>query len=380
MSDTAILLASGPCLITALGAVSMFLIGANSTTRVHALVWGVGFSCSALQWVLLALHLKTMAPAGPFFLANLLGIANTVLLAQGFRLRNRGRADGQAFLAAIVAAFVILLFVTLGPISPAARIATIPIVKLVFMVWAIPKVFASRYRVTPSEFAAVLMLVFAGTLNILIAVVSFAHASSGALGMVDAVEARAAIAGPSAAATVLFSLLLIASDFSTARRRLVHTDPLTRLLNRAGFEAATAAAIGRHRNLCIAMVDIDHFKQINDRHGHAIGDAVLAGFAVRLAAALRNDEIACRVGGEEFALVLAADAATALRRIEELRTGIGELVIGAIPELRFTASFGIARVARGEALTTVVYRADQALYRSKREGRDRTTLAEPLPA
>ena len=378
MNETAILLASGPCLIAALGALSMILIGSNLGGRAFAYVWGIGFAASSLQWVLLTFNLRLLAPTGPSLIADFLGIVWAVALAQGFRLRNRGRRDDQAFLAAVVVAIVVLLFVTFGPVSPAARVAIVPIIKLGFMVWAMPKVFASPYRITTSEFAMVAILVIAAIGNIFISVVGFDHANSGGLGMIDAIVARAMSAGPSSAAIVLFSLLLIASDFSTARRRLVHTDPLTRLLNRSGFESETAAAIRRHRNLCVAMVDIDRFKAINDAHGHAIGDAVLAGFAVRLAAALRNDEIACRIGGEEFALVLASDTETAMRRIEALREGIMDLVIGALPELRFTASFGLARVARGEGLAGVVDRADKALYRSKNEGRNRTTLAEPI--
>jgi diguanylate cyclase (GGDEF)-like protein len=121
------------------------------------------------------------------------------------------------------------------------------------------------------------------------------------------------------------------------------------------------------------MLDIDHFKRINDTHGHAGGDAALRGLAETLRLGVRAADVLGRLGGEEFAVLLpqaALDDATGYA--ERLRAGIaGSVVVHQHQELRFTCSFGVAQMRPSDDLDALVGRADAALYEAKRAGRDR---------
>lgn len=160
-------------------------------------------------------------------------------------------------------------------------------------------------------------------------------------------------------------------------QRLAHTDTLTGLHNRAAAMAAL-----QHRPagqpLALLLLDLDHFKRVNDGHGHAAGDAVLVSCAQRLQAQLRRHDGVARWGGEEFLVWLPAsghDDAAAVA--EKLRAAIAAPA-HALPgggTLPLTLSVGGAVLAPGEALEQAIARADRALYRSKDEGRNRVTLA-----
>jgi diguanylate cyclase (GGDEF)-like protein len=164
-----------------------------------------------------------------------------------------------------------------------------------------------------------------------------------------------------------------------ALRRKAMLDPLTGLWNRAAVfevldrELARSARSGEP--LAVIMADIDHFKQINDRHGHPAGDAALAEVARRLRQGVRAQDAAGRYGGEEFLLVLAGcDGAAAARVAEELRAGVaGEPVGAGGTQLAVTLSLGVAAIpgVTDRSAAALVAAADQALYRAKSAGRNR---------
>jgi diguanylate cyclase (GGDEF)-like protein len=173
----------------------------------------------------------------------------------------------------------------------------------------------------------------------------------------------------------LVALAVSNSDAWAELERRSTTDPLTGLANRRTLEERLAGEIDRARRsdapVSVAILDLDHFKGINDRHGHAIGDAVLAQAARSLADACRSHELVARLGGEEFAVLLpAASADAAFAATERLRAAVA----AAYPRgLRVSASAGCAS-ARGREVdpTELMRRADHALYRAKHAGRDRT--------
>jgi diguanylate cyclase len=165
-------------------------------------------------------------------------------------------------------------------------------------------------------------------------------------------------------------------------RRAAATDALTGLPNRRAFEEALAEAVvaseGEDSPLCLIMLDIDHFKLVNDRYGHPAGDAVLRGVADTLREWARPEDRLARVGGEEFAVILtntcreaAGALAEALRRAftqEEFLTGAeGQ-------RLSITISLGVAQRAPGETGGTLMIRADASLYSAKKQGRDRVVM------
>jgi diguanylate cyclase (GGDEF)-like protein/PAS domain S-box-containing protein len=168
-------------------------------------------------------------------------------------------------------------------------------------------------------------------------------------------------------------------------RRAVSTDHLTGLHSRGHFLALAQAEFGRaeHAGLPLAalMLDVDHFKGINDRHGHAMGDVALRAVARTCAAVSRSADMVGRLGGEEFCVLMPnTTAAEAGRVAERLRIALGALRLRADggAEVALTASLGVAQrqAGDGDTLDRLMARADAALYAAKRAGRDRVRLAE----
>jgi two-component system cell cycle response regulator len=175
-------------------------------------------------------------------------------------------------------------------------------------------------------------------------------------------------------------------------RWMATTDALTGLLNRRAFLESTNREVARSKRyndpLSVVLLDVDHFKLINDKRGHAAGDMVLSAVGTMLNRALRTCDIVARWGGEEFVLVLPSTtlegAEQVAERVRELlehasiRDGNGD----AIP---VTASFGVATYVIGETLEQIIDRADRAMYRAKSGGRNRVVcdaapVAHPVSA
>ena len=160
--------------------------------------------------------------------------------------------------------------------------------------------------------------------------------------------------------------------------RLANTDLLTGLHNRrrldGALEAASARAAADGTPFCVIVADVDHFKGINDRHGHKVGDRVLVALAALLAEGVRPTDLLGRWGGEEFMILCpetGLEAAAALAEALRRRVAATSLpVVGAR-----TCSFGIAALRAGESGDGLVTRADAALYRSKHRGRNQVTPA-----
>jgi diguanylate cyclase (GGDEF)-like protein len=170
--------------------------------------------------------------------------------------------------------------------------------------------------------------------------------------------------------------------------RLLTLDTLTGVLNRRtvlSFLATETAACLRYRMpLCAAMVDIDFFKNINDQHGHAAGDAVLQQIGALIRSTLRETDAAGRYGGEEFIVVLPHTSRDgAAFYAERLRRSIADAPfrLPSGEKVAVTASIGLAEITAGESPQPeqALGRADAALYKAKREGRNRVQLADDPP-
>ncbi|MCE5233878.1 MAG: diguanylate cyclase [Mizugakiibacter sp.] len=159
--------------------------------------------------------------------------------------------------------------------------------------------------------------------------------------------------------------------------RLSSIDDLSELLNRGPWEEAVADALDRHRRdgkpATLLMIDIDHFKSINDRHGHPAGDEVIGRVAAIIRHCVREGDMAGRYGGDEFGVVLhGADAADAAAVAERIRAIVAVSRFGHAEDLRCTLSIGIAQAGE-ETLDARdwIKQADAALYRAKHDGRNR---------
>jgi diguanylate cyclase (GGDEF)-like protein len=184
------------------------------------------------------------------------------------------------------------------------------------------------------------------------------------------------------ALAALFAVSVVAAahrDSDIAHRGAAILDPLTGMLNRHALARRTAEIEHQSRltqePVGVIVADIDHFKQVNDTHGHGAGDAVLGAVAYVLRRELRAYDLAYRLGGEEFVvLVLGAQAGNAAEVAERLRSAVERETCSGI---RVTMSFGVAATRRGDAFSwsDAFSRADAALYQAKAAGRNRVGLA-----
>ncbi len=193
----------------------------------------------------------------------------------------------------------------------------------------------------------------------------------------------------------LAALVAVCLDSALATERLKLaglTDGLTGVHNRRYFEArcleeVQAARRSRLPLVCL-LLDVDHFKRINDTHGHPAGDAVLRYVARLIRAQLRGSDVVARYGGEEFVLLLpATPLAAALETAERIRRAIAAQSMPVAEPLRISVSIGAAQLLEEPAelpvatlAAALVQRADQALYAAKQGGRDRVVCLDPGPA
>ena len=162
-----------------------------------------------------------------------------------------------------------------------------------------------------------------------------------------------------------------------------NTDPLTGAYNRRHLQArlgeriapAEAAGRGAGGDNALLLIDIDHFKQINDHHGHDMGDAVLCRLVAAVSARKRSGDLLFRTGGEEFVLLLPQTTPeAALRVAEDLRLRLSQAEL--MPGQAVTVSIGVSALAPGQTAEAWIKAADVALYAAKRQGRNRVVVAE----
>lgn len=199
----------------------------------------------------------------------------------------------------------------------------------------------------------------------------------------DAVQTFYLITGSftSLLATVGF-VLVATSRLRLQLERQSSTDPLTGLLNRRAFSGVYQKERERmtraNGSMTMLVVDLDHFKAINDRHGHEVGDRVLIDFSERVAGMLSPQHHLARWGGEEFAILLPGlDADEAQQRADAIRLTVQQREDASLPV--YTCSIGVACMSAADAtLEQLTRAADEALYRAKRAGRNRVVVTDEL--
>jgi diguanylate cyclase (GGDEF)-like protein len=167
--------------------------------------------------------------------------------------------------------------------------------------------------------------------------------------------------------------------------KLAEIDPLTQVFNRRHFQIMAEQELGlahRYRHeVSVIVLDLDHFKTVNDRYGHAAGDQVLKDVAQGLTRTLRSTDVLARHGGEEFVVLPPhTDSASALLVAENLRAQVADVQVAKDADAGAqTVSVGVATARHGESLESLVHRADEAMYAAKALGRDRVVLAADRP-
>jgi diguanylate cyclase (GGDEF)-like protein len=243
-------------------------------------------------------------------------------------------------------------------------------------------------RVAALSWLAIPVITLSSRFSMRGVVAGVASAASLVVAVAFGVDAHAVVHSPELVIAPL-ALILCVAVLSTPLMRsdIQHRsdaviDQLTGMLNRKALsvrvEELTQQSAVTGEPIGVIIGDLDHFKEINDTHGHSVGDTVLKEVAYMLRKQLRAFDLAYRLGGEEFLILLpGSDLAHAEWLAERLRARVGsERVAGEIP---VTISFGVGASARDEPFdyAAVFAKADAALYRAKRKGRDRVCLAEP---
>jgi diguanylate cyclase (GGDEF)-like protein len=242
-----------------------------------------------------------------------------------------------------------------GPRSPALAWLVIPLVTL------------------PARFNSRAVAVGVGVCAVLLVVTTFGVDTPYILDHPQSILMPAALLG----AVALLSSALMKSDLEHRSSSVI--DPLTGMLNRNALQTRIAELVQQatilREPVALIVGDLDNFKAINDGHGHAAGDAVLKDVAYRMRKSLRAYDLAYRLGGEEFLIVLpGSDSATAAEVAEALRAAIAD---DPIAGLLVTISFGVSASDPGEFEYDAIFaEADLALYRSKQDGRNRVRVNE----
>ena len=347
-----------------------------------ALLWSMSFVASTIYWLV---HLS--AGLFPSFEAHWLtssafGLAMITLALRGHCLRTNNQ-----FLPSNLWPYSILLFAGVTwttVVQPHAGLsaAILPFVAATTLFLSAAMILRHRQKTRAAEWAsAITMIIFAlvqlpaavfayglGPDRDIVMGLMFSHPSvllipAGLLGM------------------AMFIVFMLASDLYADMKEIAVRDQLTGLLNRRGFgeQAAMAYATARRTKnpVSVIMADIDHFKTVNDKFGHNIGDDALEHFAALLSDGRRVEDIVARIGGEEFSLVLPGTdivEATAIADELCLRMAASPMAVDE-RKVVMTSSFGVASISdKDTCLTDVVVKADRALYRSKRAGRNRVDL------
>jgi diguanylate cyclase (GGDEF)-like protein len=354
--------------------------------RPALLHWAAYAGLSAMTWALLALNLRS-----PPLLAVLIGVCSAIVLRRGIRLfigRSLPWTLPALMLALVLAAGALGDDPTWRPLQAAVNFG---VLAALFLAMALD---LRRHARDDLQWRFPLAL----SLPLLLGAAGFGSRSLRALLLPDSVQTEmnvhSALNVGSALSYIVLVLLMHATLMALVVARLLgqlqtlaRRDPLTGLFNRRAMQALLDQHARQRRRAAdtfsLLMIDVDHFKQVNDRHGHEAGDRALAHIARLMTQSLRTQDRLARFGGEEFVVLLAAsNLARALAEAEALRLAVrraplvhGELLVP------LSVSIGVAEWAGpAEDTARLLVRADDALYRAKRLGRDRVEAAAAVPA
>lgn len=357
--------------------------GAESERDVGSLHWAGALGLQLLAWVMLGLRWTVPVPWLEPLACGLL-LAGCSEMARGLALEASGRDRGWALHLPSLATVVILAVAQLGGAPIEMRLLlfwTCAFAVMVLSLWTLSGLYRGQPH-WPERALGLLFLLAVPLLAWRIAAQAVTPAHGPAL--------RGDISAVQAAVLVYFVLLpvLASAGFFALRHRRRHErihylathDPLTGLRNRASFVADARVPLGesarRGTVVSVLMLDIDHFKRINDRHGHAAGDEALRRVAEALRSAMRSSDLSTRYGGDEFAVLLpgaAPERAMAIAR--SIAARVAEIDLGAGGAGQVTVSIGVASAQPADSLDALLHQADLSLYQAKQAGRDRIVPA-----
>jgi diguanylate cyclase (GGDEF)-like protein len=348
------------------------VLAMRSISSGAAVAFAIAFGATGLTWGLIELLPATSGPRTglSLLLVNACGALGMISMWCGFWLRAGRRINwwfmaGLFFLWLIPVLGVLILGLTPGTHVPFA-VASI-CAGTISSIWAI-------YRKSGHKNAGDYALISWIAVSLPVTAMALLIGMSGGRSEPDGAWMFFLAFMPTLFTGIgLFTLLGFALDALHDSNQLARTDGLTELLNRRAFDSELGIALARaeryQRELSLVVVDIDNFKALNDNYGHPAGDAVIRAVARVLSESARRIDIVARIGGEEFALILAdTPPSAALRLAERLRQAV---IHASSDMIAFTASFGVASTQdTGTDSDAIMKAADDALYAAKKAGRN----------
>ena len=367
---------------SAMISITFFIAWKTLGEKPYALSWAIGFLAATFQWMFNITASIFPSPETHWLTVNALAL---VLVTLGLRGHCQ-RTDCKNLpvnlwpYAAIVYGGVV--WTTVIDKHVGINMAIMPGVAAITLFLSALMILRHREKPRPAELAAAITMVIFGLAQLMASGMALLQGPLGEESYLSLYLHFNFLTLPAGyTGMAMFVIFMLASDLSEEMKGLAVQDQLTDVFNRRGFgeQAARAYATARRVSLPVSVImsDIDRFKTINDDFGHSAGDHALIHFAKILKVDRRADDIVARMGGEEFALVLPGttlEDATKIAdelcaRIEASPFDIDGLI------MPMTASFGVACISnKDDCLSDVVVRADLALYRSKRDGRNRVDL------
>jgi len=368
--------------ISAVLSLTFFMAWKNFGRKPHALTWAAAFLAGTLQW-LCTLNYDAFPGQEAYLLTeNAFSMALVTLGLRGHCQRTNCKRLPKNLWPYALAVYAFLAWHVLVDPNVGIRMTVVPAFAALTLFMSTYMIIRYRERTRPAEWAAAIAISVFGATQVGSAALAFMQGVAGDESIQAAYSHFNFLTLPAGYVTTsTLIILMMASDISAKLKKMAIQDELTGLLNRRGFheygERAFSAARRASLPLAVIMTDIDRFKYINDKFGHAAGDTALAHFARLVSDTRRQEDVIARVGGEEFALLLpGTDLRDAMAIADQLceRIGSTPLEMTAVG-LPMTSSFGVAAISEKDtSLDDVVLRADRALYRSKRAGRNQVDL------
>lgn len=361
---------------------AFFMAWMNFGRKPHALTWSTAFLAATLQWFSV-MNADAFPSQETFLLTeNAFSTALVTLGVRGHCQRTHCKLLPNNLWPIALAVYSIVIWTILIEPNVGLRMATVPAYAAITLFLSATMIIRYRERTRPAEWAAATSIFIFGIIQVADSILAFMQGPAGDESIAAAYRHFNFLTLPAGYIGMsMLILMMMASDISAKMKKMATRDHLTGLLNRRGFNEyggrAFSAARRAGTDLSVIMTDIDRFKYINDKYGHAAGDAALVHFAELVSECRRSEDVIARVGGEEFALLLpGTNLRDAMALADQLCSKVGSTPMDMTSiGLPMTSSFGVAAISENDtALDDMVLRADRALYRSKRAGRNQVDL------
>ncbi len=367
------------CVTSLLG---LFLLFAWTQERIQALAWwGVAYLIGGFSGAIWRFG-DAIAPSLPSGIANILLFIAVGMIWTAARLfHGRPVLSGAMCLGAAVW-LVACMFPAFAQ-SAASRILMSSLIVALYTFLTAIELWRERRKSLIRRWPAIFVPMLHGVIFFFpVALATLAHDANGVRGPATGWIAVFAIEIVLYVVGAAFIVLILAKDRTVRFYKMAAaTDPLTGLLNRRGFFEAAGIVMERSRSskapVGVLAFDLDHFKSINDRFGHGVGDAMLQLFATVVRKTMRADDIIGRLGGEEFVAILPGIVSDSAAAAERVRSAFAAASVARDREdIAATVSVGVACGSPFAPIEMLIARADAALYRAKMNGRDRVETAD----